>query len=116
MSIDIFSKHSLALLQHNEESNDVLKKTITKDEVIKAIKSVKNNKSPGDDLIINEYICSTVDLLCDVYVYLFNLILPEAWLIGNVIQVFKNKGSKSEPKNYRPITLLSCLGKIFISI
>ena len=36
--------------------------------------------------------------------------------MGNLIPVFKNKGSKKEPQNYRPITLLSCLGKIFIAI
>lgn len=49
---------------NHEESNDFLNKTITKDEVIKmkAIKSVKNNKSPGDDLIIKKCICSIVYL------------------------------------------------------
>ena len=43
-------------------------------------------------------------------------ILPEAWLIGNVFPIFKNKGDKLDPKNYRPITLLSCLGKAFTCI
>ena len=59
--------------------------------------------------------------MINVYVYLFNFIfdtgiLPEAWLIGNVIPIFKHKGCKLDPHNYRPITLLSCLGKIFTSI
>ena len=40
------------------------------------------------------------------------IILPDAWLIGNVIPIFKDKGSKLDPKNYRPITFLSCIGKI----
>ena len=44
-------------------------------------------------------------------------ILPEAWLIGNMIPIFKKtKGSKLDSKNYRPITLLSCIGKIVTSI
>ena len=52
---------------------------------------------------------------------LFNIvfdtgILPEPWLIGNLIPIFKNKCSSLEAKNYGPITLLSCLGEIFPSI
>ena len=105
----------------SDELNDILNSVITAQEVRKAIQNVKKNKSPGDDLILNEYISSSLDTMTDVYVHIFNLvfdsgILPEAWLIGNVIPIFKNKGSKNDPKNYRPITLLSCIGKVFTSI
>ena len=56
-----------------------------------------------------------------VYVKLFNLIfdtgiVPESWLIGNIIPIYKNKGNIENPENYRPITLLSCLGKLFTAI
>jgi hypothetical protein len=29
---------------------------------------------------------------------------------------YKNKGDKFDPKNYRPITIVSCLGKLFTAI
>ena len=52
---------------------------------------------------------------------LFNNILdtgymPDIWLSGNIIPIYKNKGSKDDPKNYRPITIISCLDKLFTSI
>jgi hypothetical protein len=52
---------------------------------------------------------------------LFNLIfdkglIPEQWLYGDIIPIFKNKGDKSDPKNYRPITIVSCFGKLFTSV
>ena len=53
----------------------------------------------------------------NIFNLIFNtIILPDAWLIGNVIPIFKDKGSKLDPKNYRPIALLSCIGKMFTSI
>ena len=51
---------------------------------------------------------------------LFNLILdsgdvlPE-WLISFIVPIHKG-GPKSDPSNYRGVSLLSCLGKLFLSI
>ena len=36
--------------------------------------------------------------------------------MGDILPIYKNKGSVNLPENYRPITLLSCLGKLFTSI
>ena len=51
-------------------------------------------------------------------VILFNLVLktgivPTEWSIGLIVPIFKKKGSQHDPNNYRGITLLSCLGKLF---
>ena len=56
-----------------------------------------------------------------VYLKFFNIIyesgfVPEEWLIGLVKPIYKNKGDPTKPDNYRPITLLSCLGKVFTCI
>ena len=60
-----------------------------------------------------------------LYTKLFNAVLdsgyiPRSWLEGGIIPVFKKKkkkkGSPKEPCNYRPITILSCLGKLFTSV
>ena len=66
---------------------------ISAEEIKKAVKNSKNSKSSGDNLIINEYISSSLDCMIDIYVHIFNLIfdtgiLPEAWLIRNVIPIF----------------------------
>ena len=35
------------------------------------------------------------------------------WLVGNIKPIYKNKGNSLDPKNFRPITILSFLGKLF---
>ena len=94
---------------------------IQKDEIIKCIQKLKNNKSGGEDAIINEYIKTTSNQFIEIYEKLFNLIfdtgfIPESWVVGNIIPIYKNKGDSNDPKNFRPITLVSCLGKLFTAI
>ena len=38
------------------------------------------------------------------------------WTRGIILPIYKNNGSKRDPANYRSITILSCLGKLFTSI
>ena len=57
------------------QSNESLNVEFTQDEIAKAIKRLPNNKSPGIDNILNEYIKATADMLVPLYVKLFNYIL-----------------------------------------
>ena len=82
---------------------------------------MKNNKSPGVDNILNEHIKSTIQIMLPIYTKLFNIIfdtgiVPESWSLGNILPIYKNKGDNKLPENYRPITLLSCFGKLFTAI
>ena len=43
-------------------------------------------------------------------------IIPTAWVEGLIIPLYKNKGDSLNVDNYRPITLLSCLGKLFTAV
>ena len=42
--------------------------------------------------------------------------LPDSWLEGVIWPIYKIKGDSKSPENYRPITILSCVGKLFTSI
>ena len=43
-------------------------------------------------------------------------VLPKEWHIGIIIPIFKNKGGRIHPENYRPITLLCCCSKLFTTL
>ena len=38
---------------------------------------------------------------------------PDCWRISSVVPVFKNVGERSRIKNYRPVSLLSLVSKVF---
>ena len=56
-----------------------------------------------------------------MYCKLFNIVLytgiiPDTWTNGIIKPVYKNKGNPLDPDNFRAITLISCLGKLFTSV
>jgi hypothetical protein len=58
--------------------------------------------------------------MIDMYVELFNIIFdkgifPDSWVTGVIKPIYK-KGDHSSPDNYRPITLISYLSKLFTSL
>ena len=38
---------------------------------------------------------------------------PDGWKVSSVVPVFKNVGERSTAKNYRPVSLLSVVSKVF---
>ncbi|MES9879996.1 MAG: reverse transcriptase family protein, partial [Sedimenticola sp.] len=103
------------------DDDEILNSKISEDEIRKCARNLKNNKSPSLDNVLNEYIKCTLDKLLPIYQSLFNIILdtgilPESWLVGVIKPIYKHKGETSDPGNYRPITLVSCFGKLFTAI
>ena len=88
---------------------------VTTDEMFKL---VRTNKSSGNDQVLNEFLKYSTPKIIDMTVRLFNVILdtsifPEQWSLGIIKPLYKNTGAKDNPNNYRGITILSCLGKLF---
>ena len=104
-----------------EIEDDILNSPITDEEIIISIKTLKNGKACGIDNITNEMIkCFSVKNVVFLR-NLFNMVfqtgtVPQDWLIGIIKPIYKNKGNRNDPDNYRGITLLSCICKLFTSI
>ena len=90
-----------------ENINIEINRPITKEEILKAVKNLKNNKSPGVDAILNEHIKCSIDLMMPIYEKLFNIIfdhgfIPDSWSLGDILPIYKNKGSASYQKIIDP--------------
>ena len=76
----------------NEPINEHINAYISKEEILKCIQKLKNEKACGEDEIINEYIKSTSNQFINIYEKLFNIIfdkgfVPHIWLIGTINQI-----------------------------
>lgn len=108
-------------MSKDESTNDIVNCEITHEDVKTAFSQLRNHKSSADDELKNEYIKYASDKMLDIDVKIFNIIfhcgiLPQKWLTGNIIPIYKNKGSQAEPKKYRPITIVSCFGQLFTAV
>ena len=90
---------------------------ISSDEISKAIDELANGKSAGPDRLLNEFFIHGKSALLPYLHILFSKVFetsyfPSTWSVGEIIPLHK-KGDKSNVDNYRGITLLSTLGKLF---
>ena len=103
-----------------EQNDTFLDCNITMNEIIDAVYSQNNGKCPGMDKVTAEiYKCSFTHIN-NFLVRLFNKIFndgtyPEAWGDSIIVPIFKG-GNPEEPKNYRGVSLINILGKIYSQI
>ncbi len=98
---------------HSELDNVI----ISVEDVYGIIKSLQLNKAAGPDRINHRLLAGIAQSVKHPLTILFNLSLklssfPRQWKHAHVMPLFK-KGDRSLCSNYRPISLLSCLGKLF---
>ena len=89
-------------------------------EIINTVRNLKNSNSTGHDEFSLKFIKLSLPILAPSLVKIFNLslttgIYPDKLKIAKVIPIFK-KGSPSSVNNYRPISILSTINKIFEKI
>ena len=92
-------------------------KKTTEEEISKIISGFKNKKSCGYDEIPMFLIKQIQQLISPILTELFNECLktgtyPDCLKIAKVIALHKS-GNKQDPNNFRPISLLPVINKIF---
>ena len=93
---------------------------ITLEEVKNAVKTMKKGKSPGGDGLPVEIIRAGGECVLNKLLNIFNTAyitenVPSDWQKGVISPLFK-RGEKTSCHNYRGITLLSHVGKIYTRI
>ena len=107
-------------ITENELEDIIFNSEITDEEIIKAVRALKKGKSSGQDDLIPEFFIYSLELVLPLINSLFNRIFnsgdfPPTWGQSILVTLFK-KGDTNDPNNYRGISLLDVIGKIYTSI
>ena len=100
----------------SKPADDSMMKGFSMYELTTAMKKLKKKKAPGKDGITNEMIAQLGPHARKKLLSLFNQSwrtgkLPNQWREAVVIPIHKKGKDKRKKTNYRPISLISCLGK-----
>ena len=85
--------------------------------IVESIKELSSNSAAGPDGFPSSLLINCSDILAPALKLMFSQsltqgIFPSALKRAVIIPIFKS-GDKSIPGNYRPISLTSCIGKVF---
>ena len=108
------------IIQNNTNLKHELDGKITKSDIDQALKNSKNGKAPGIDGVNKDLVYAFHLQFPQFLPKLFSAILeqgvfPEQWSTALIVLIHK-KGNKNELSNYRGISLLCILSKLFCSI
>ena len=109
ISLPVFPSRTNLKLHNISMSPKMVKKVIT---------NLDSSKVSGPDCIPVVVLKNCEPELSYMLAKLFNNCLkescfPDCWKVSSVVPVFKNVGERSTAKNYRPVSLLSAVSKVF---
>ena len=109
-------RHKIREESRKQEPNSCMSENFTIQELNKAIQKLKNKKAPGPDEITNEMIKHLGTFAKEQILEVINQSwntgeFPSMWKEAIIIPLLKKGKDKTDKKSYRPISLLSCLGK-----
>ena len=116
----VFTKKDLNNFPHinsHQYTEPLSNLSITTEQVYRKLRSVKSFKPPGPDGFHPKILKEAAEQLSVPLCLIFSdeRFLPSDWRVANVIPIFK-KGERSQPGNYRPISLTSAVCKVFESV
>ena len=103
--------------QNKSEEPGYMKTPFTLDEMEEAKASLKLKRSPGPDKITNEMLLHLGPKANSKLLQIYNNSwktghIPQSWREATMIPVHKKGKNKKDVNSYRPISLLSCTGKL----
>ena len=110
-------RHEIREQTRQQNPTDAMVSELTVSELSTALKNLKAKKAPGKDGITNEMIRNLGTTAKAKLLEIFNQSwstgkFPDKWREAIIIPIQKKQKDKTKKSSYRPISLLSCLGKV----
>ena len=117
---NIFGKTSLKEFYNHLEISETNRfdfSFVSEEDILKILQKTETKKAPGIDKLTGKFLKDGAEIIAVHIAKLCNLSIktssfPNSCKIAKLKPLFK-KGSKTDPKNYRPISLLPLVSKIF---
>lgn len=115
--ISTLEENNVPLPEFEQKTDNLISDIVVeRSEIIDVINILNPNKASGPDIISHKMLKICPEKIAIPLQIIFNKSLcqckyPSGWKIANVTAIFK-KGDTSLPSNYRPISLISCVGKV----
>ena len=122
---EIFNNYFIKVFNNSNNKPNILNGNantsytiITQSMVLETINSMGLNSAHGPDKIPMKFWKNIKYSVAKPLAYMFTLFLnqnyiPTNWKNATIVPIFKGKGSKYEPENYRPISLTCAIARIF---
>ena len=116
------AKTNLPLVNDEDATDDTISPEFNNTDYEEAVKKLRNGKAPGKNGIRAEIIKAGGPILREKLLDVFNDCwvngkpIPREWIDAEVISIYKNRGARKDPNNYRSIFLLDVVGKLYASM